>query len=203
MSTRSTISFALIALVALSGCSSNQMPSKNDSNRFAKIAYTSTLADPDNLFRFCNECPPFTAKTIAEQEEIVVPVVQQVIVPEEPPATQSANSVFMINFELNSSALDSINLDKILQISRELSTRSDVTDIEVHGYTDDIASNSFNYRLAMSRAVSVTQALRNSGVRIPIVSFGEGECCFIAENNSEKERALNRRVEVVFLTKSK
>ncbi|WP_179007574.1 OmpA family protein [Winogradskyella forsetii] len=71
----------------------------------------------------------------------------------------------------------------------------------VEGHTDDIGSDETNNALSLARAKSVSKALRNL---IPSTQFkwqekGYGESQPLVENDSDINRAKNRRVEILIL----
>ncbi len=67
----------------------------------------------------------------------------------------------------------------------------------IEGYTDNTGSAAYNASLSQRRAESVAAALAAMGVsRARIDSVGYGKGFPIADNNSDTNRALNRRVEV-------
>lgn len=68
--------------------------------------------------------------------------------------------------------------------------------IEVEGHTDDIGSDASNLTLSRDRAQAVVDFLRNRKVeKERITSKGYGETKPLVPNDSEANRALNRRVE--------
>lgn len=74
--------------------------------------------------------------------------------------------------------------------------------VRIVGFTDNAGSQSANDRLAEARALSVLRQLRGllgSQDRIgPALSAtGQGKCCYLNDNASPLDRALNRRVELV------
>ena len=73
-------------------------------------------------------------------------------------------------------------------------------EIRVTGFTDATGSRTANDALALARADAVVQILQRRGVPGErIVSSAVGAAEYIADNTSEKGRALNRRVEVLLL----
>jgi hypothetical protein len=73
-------------------------------------------------------------------------------------------------------------------------------EIRVTGFTDATGSRETNDALARARADAVVQILMRRGVAPDrILSGGIGAADYIADNATEKGRALNRRVEVVLL----
>lgn len=68
--------------------------------------------------------------------------------------------------------------------------------IEVEGHTDDIGSDAFNIKLSEERAKAVVDFLRKRKVEQDRITWrGYGKAKPLAPNNSEENRALNRRVE--------
>ncbi len=71
----------------------------------------------------------------------------------------------------------------------------------VEGHTDDVGSNDTNKKLSLARAKSVSSELKKL---IPSSQFkwrekGQGESKPLAENDSDENRAKNRRVEILVL----
>ncbi|MCX6555850.1 MAG: OmpA family protein [Candidatus Aminicenantes bacterium] len=73
--------------------------------------------------------------------------------------------------------------------------------VRVEGHTDNVGSDEANQALSENRARSVMEALKKAGVpagvRFEAVGFGKSQPA--ADNNSEKGRALNRRVEMLIV----
>jgi outer membrane protein OmpA-like peptidoglycan-associated protein len=68
----------------------------------------------------------------------------------------------------------------------------------IEGYTDDVGTVPYNLKLSMDRAKSVTEWLQQQGIdpaRMKPVGYGKAKPRF--PNNSEENRARNRRVEIV------
>ncbi|MBT8768347.1 OmpA family protein [Metapseudomonas boanensis] len=71
--------------------------------------------------------------------------------------------------------------------------------VRVEGYTDNSGKKQDNLRLSQERAQSVADALIDLGIdpkRIQVEGYGEAHP--VAENASNRGRAQNRRVEIVF-----
>ena len=95
---------------------------------------------------------------------------------------------------LNESAKNILNKNIKLLINNPLSK------IVIHGFTDSRGNNEYNQKLANRRSLSTFQYLKNHGIadnRILIFSIGESAPLF--PNNSEKNMAFNRRVEMLLL----
>ncbi len=69
--------------------------------------------------------------------------------------------------------------------------------VEIAGHTDDVGNDSDNLRLSQKRAESVQSYLFRNGIdRERVMAKGYGETVPVAPNDSEKNRAKNRRTEV-------
>ena len=116
--------------------------------------------------------------------------------------------IFVINdvYEENESGIlikevDSLDfskgskLDAYLQfISIERGDRN----IEIIGHTDDEGDEGENFRLALSRANQVREALISKGMPAEnIVATSKGQTQPIAENGTKSGRAQNRRIELL------
>ncbi|WP_238398344.1 OmpA family protein [Edaphobacter sp. 12200R-103] len=70
--------------------------------------------------------------------------------------------------------------------------------LQVEGYTDNTGSEQFNQKLSENRAGAVRDFLVSQGVSPDnIVATGYGMAKPVADNNTSKGRALNRRVQLV------
>jgi len=84
-------------------------------------------------------------------------------------------------------------LDKVLETIR----RQPETRLILNGYTDSGGSTDYNLMIAESRASSVKLYLvAKGGNPIRITVAGKGARDFVASNDSEEGRSLNRRVEI-------
>ncbi len=101
-----------------------------------------------------------------------------------------------IVFESNSAELNSssfIELNRLVKLLNENTT----VKIEIAAHTDNVGSDNYNLKLSNKRAESVVNYLieKNiSGSRL--IDKGYGEKAPIAPNDTEENRALNRRVEL-------
>ncbi len=74
---------------------------------------------------------------------------------------------------------------------------SNSNNIIVSGHTDNSGSKEYNYKLSIERALSVKNALVGLGIqadRMNVVGLGEDQP--VASNDTEENKALNRRVEI-------
>ena len=75
-----------------------------------------------------------------------------------------------------------------------------VMKIEIGGHTDNVGKDTYNQVLSNNRAESVKQYLLNNGIHPSRLSHkGYGETKPVADNRTEKGRALNRRTEFIVL----
>ena len=72
--------------------------------------------------------------------------------------------------------------------------------VELAGHTDDIGSDAFNLKLSSERAEVVKQALIDNGIEsVRLTSKGYGAARPLVPNDSEENRSLNRRTEMVVI----
>lgn len=98
-------------------------------------------------------------------------------------------------FETNSATPTYSAQSKIAQLNPVLQ-KYPQTIIQTVGHTDSRGSFSHNQTLSEARASSVGNTIKNSGIQNPIYSKGCSYSKPIAQNTSETNMALNRRVEV-------
>jgi outer membrane protein OmpA-like peptidoglycan-associated protein len=101
-----------------------------------------------------------------------------------------------ITFETNSAE---VNTESFAELHRLLSLmeRNPELKIEISAHTDDIGSNEYNLRLSDKRAASIVKFLVDNNIKRNRVIFkGYGELHPIVPNDSDENRAKNRRVEI-------
>ena len=111
----------------------------------------------------------------------------------------SSNVLFAFD-KSDLSADSKVNLQKLVTV---LDTYPD-TDIEVQGHTDSKGSNSYNMSLSERRAKAVTGYLTDKDIissRLTPKGFGETAPKY--ENDTESDRAKNRRVEFLITANEK
>lgn len=105
--------------------------------------------------------------------------------------------LYGINFDFNSDIIrpeSRPTLDKVIAILKEKPDWK----FSVEGHTDNIGGDAFNQTLSEKRAASVVTYLTSAGIDASrLSSKGYGLARPLAPNNSESERAQNRRVELV------
>nr|WP_317632415.1 OmpA family protein [uncultured Flavobacterium sp.] len=109
----------------------------------------------------------------------------------------SGKSILYINFDVDKSTLTSDGNDVITEIEAALKKDASLK-ITIEGHTDNTGDGAHNKKLATDRANSVMQALIAKGIdksRLNAKGFG-AERPLVA-NDSEENKAKNRRVELV------
>ncbi len=104
-----------------------------------------------------------------------------------------------IQFEFNSSALTADSESGIGMLTVFL-RRNPELKIELAGHTDDVGSASYNQKLSADRAEVVRKALIANGIdEYRLTAKGYGAARPVAPNDTEENRALNRRTEMIII----
>ena len=104
-----------------------------------------------------------------------------------------------ITFETNSKDLNESSYVELDRVSKLMRDNPNIK-IEISAHTDDAGSNSYNLRLSEKRAKSVVMYLLESNIEIErLISKGYGELKPIVPNDSDENKAKNRRVELKIL----
>lgn len=149
-------------------------------------------------------CPSITRKTIAVPMPEVVRVENAAGTPAVEVDAGRAEQVetAIVHFDLGSSRLDRRAQRTLAQFS---AVARQSQRIIISGRTDSTGSDAFNRTLANARALAVAAYLRERGAtkseRIEVDA--RGRCCYVARNELETERQLNRRAEVSFYPEDK
>ena len=108
-----------------------------------------------------------------------------------------------VYFETNKSDISAnskLALDKLVKIFAEYPE----TNILVEGHTDNVGTDTYNMTLSQKRAVAVTDYLKGAGVvSSRIVTKWYGESQPKVANDSDANKALNRRVQFVITANEK
>ncbi|HEY5692121.1 MAG TPA: OmpA family protein [Cyclobacteriaceae bacterium] len=108
-------------------------------------------------------------------------------------------SLSSIYFGSNSAELSDDSKGVLDEVAFVLRQNRNVT-VEIGAHSDDVGENSFNLTLSQKRADAVKAYLLTRGVLDSALSSkGYGEINPVAPNDSEENRALNRRVEFIIL----
>ncbi|MEM1134559.1 MAG: OmpA family protein [Bacteroidota bacterium] len=135
----------------------------------------------------------FNYKEQKEAQEIYLDI------PLEPITTGSKVTLNNIFFESGSYSLlpkSKTELDKLVAFMQENGTMK----IEIAGHTDDVGSDDANKKLSQNRANSVVEYLTKEGIEETRLSaLGYGETQPVAANDTDENRAINRRIEFKIL----
>ena len=126
-------------------------------------------------------------------EDIVLRLIEEIIEEEIP---VRINNIFF-DFDKSELKLESFpELDYLAKILQEHPDKK----VEISGHTCNIGTEAYNLDLSNRRAQSVVEYLISVGCDdVSLISTGYGESKPIASNETEEERAQNRRVEFRFL----
>ncbi|MCE2893837.1 MAG: PorP/SprF family type IX secretion system membrane protein [Flammeovirgaceae bacterium] len=100
-------------------------------------------------------------------------------------------------FKFNSADLDNDSEDFLNELSKTLETDPRLQ-IKIIGHTDNVGSHKFNEHLSLKRAEIVQKFLTTRGLsQSRVTAEGKGMSQPLTENETEKGRAANRRVEIL------
>jgi type IX secretion system PorP/SprF family membrane protein len=103
------------------------------------------------------------------------------------------------NFEFNSSDLDEASTQYLDDLKDAL-LQDEHLRVKLTGHTDNIGNAKFNHRLSLHRANSIKEYLVSKGVDAGrIETEGKGLTEPLNDNQTEEDRAKNRRVELTIL----
>ncbi len=124
-------------------------------------------------------------------------------VPPPPPAVEIEAQVYekiiitqKIHFEFDKAVIRSISYPILDDVVVLLNRNPQIKVVRVEGHTDAVGGDSYNQKLSQARAESVRSYLMRKGIApYRLQAFGYGESRPIADNNSTRGRARNRRTE--------
>jgi outer membrane protein OmpA-like peptidoglycan-associated protein len=109
--------------------------------------------------------------------------------------------VYHFNFNSNSYVLDKTERSKVNRLADSLS-KFKFDSIIVVGHTDSTGDESHNLALSKQRAETIANFLEKAFVKPPVIrSRGAGSTHPLQTNRTEKGKAINRRVELLFYRK--
>ena len=86
-----------------------------------------------------------------------------------------------------------LELDRVI----ELMQKNPTLHIEISAHTDDMGSDTYNLKLSQNRATSAVIYLKKQGTPVArLKHVGYGKARPVVPNDSEENRAINRRVEL-------
>ncbi len=130
------------------------------------------------------------AETEEEQVERIVPIYET--------ETIMGDDAYEITFPFDSDKIDEESYPVIDFIVKYMEKFPDIM-VELAGFTDQIGNEKYNFKLSLSRGLSVRDYMVNKGVdirRIRVLGFGEQMP--IIEGKTIKDLRMNRRVEYNF-----
>lgn len=109
------------------------------------------------------------------------------------------NSVSVVNFGFDSYQLDMKDRLILDDIAKQLGKKRH---IKVVGFTCDIGTDEVNQKLSEDRAIEVKKYLMSKGIQaFRIKTEGRGKQMPAIANDTDENRRLNRRVEMVIINK--
>ena len=100
-----------------------------------------------------------------------------------------------VGFEFNSSQLTAESYPILYHVSQTLKENSNLK-IEIEGHCDNLGTEIINKKISLDRAKAVKEYVVERGIQEEKISgVGYGASQPIADNSTEKGRALNRRIE--------
>jgi outer membrane protein OmpA-like peptidoglycan-associated protein len=123
----------------------------------------------------------------------------------EPPMAESLKTeldknghvALYINFDFNKATLRPDAKPIIAQVLKLLQDNPDLK-LSIEGHTDNVGSHDYNVKLSQMRAAAVVNTLVTAHIAPGrLSSGGSGPDQPIADNDTDKGRAKNRRVELV------
>lgn len=101
-----------------------------------------------------------------------------------------------ITFETNSADLNSSSFEELDRVVNLMGDNPELK-IEISAHTDDVGSDKYNLKLSDRRAQSVVDYLIENEIPITrLIAKGYGETQPLVNNDSDENRAKNRRVEL-------
>lgn len=114
-------------------------------------------------------------------------------------AVEQTLSLQAVTFESDSAVLTGVATGLLDGIGASLNNQANVS-LEIAGHTDDTASEAYNLKLSQLRAEAVRQYLIGRGIDgARLTTRGYGEAQPLVANDSDANRALNRRVDFKLL----
>lgn len=140
----------------------------------------------------CQTCPPAptcpacpTAATPPTQAQCTGPTIEEWM----------ELSGTRVTFDNGSSGLDYESQRLLQEMVTSVRTRTDIVRVRVEGHTDSRGADASNQQLSLQRAQAVVNHLISLGVPATMLeAVGRGSTQPLADESSDTERELNRRV---------
>jgi outer membrane protein OmpA-like peptidoglycan-associated protein len=102
-------------------------------------------------------------------------------------------------FDFDQAAIQEVRKTEIIQLSQRLQQYR-LDKIKIVGHTDAIGTPEYNNKLSLKRAETVADVFITTGFNPKnIQTIGRGAAQPLAPNNTEENRALNRRVNIIII----
>ncbi len=124
--------------------------------------------------------------------------------PEEPSRVVVEKNFIRINdviyFDTNKTTIQERSFELVDEIAKVVNENPQILRIRIEGHTDDVGGDMQNFKLSQGRAKAVLDYLVSRGVDpARLQSAGFGESMPLVANDSDENRAKNRRVEFVIV----
>ncbi|CAM4047045.1 Outer membrane protein OmpA-like peptidoglycan-associated protein [Rahnella bruchi] len=165
-------------------------------------SHTAMQKTTDNMHAIWGDLGVFFSKALPDGKTITIPqkgLENKVLGYIEDNNDTAPTATFAFDrllFEKNSSDLDPASKDQLSNIVEILKAYPNVH-IKLNGYTDTSGTDEFNMKLSQDRANAVRDALVEQGApadRLDAAGFGSANP--VAANDTEANRAKNRRIEI-------
>lgn len=111
--------------------------------------------------------------------------------------------LYAFNFENNKAILNKNDLIKVQKVCDSIS-RFAYDSIVIIGHTDNVGNADSNQVLSYNRAFYLAQLFEQKDIRCAkFISIGKGSSQPLVNNQSNKNKAINRRVEIIFYRRTK
>lgn len=111
--------------------------------------------------------------------------------------TKTGKSILYINFDVDKATLTADGNNIVNEIAEGLKNNPSLK-INIEGHTDDSGDKTQNKKLSMQRSEAVVSALQSKGItKDRLVAKGFGAEKPLVSNDTEENKAKNRRVELV------
>ena len=179
-------------IVVLCGCSVLKTNTHQFENKNELVFFDiNTNSDQQTIFCDVNAKDNWSCPLISPKTPIIIREVKsERLLITQPIINKKLDNIL---FEFNQSDLLEIERVRLISLLPMLINST----INLHGYTDNVGDENFNNKLSMDRANHVKEFLIAIGVKAELIKTESfGECCFVASNDNDESRALNRRVEI-------
>lgn len=203
---RSFAAHALLLIAAGLASCAHDHPAPAPAAAPARVHIQPQLAGNSQRFVTCTQCEMPTPKTMAVRPMVsqaslpaalalpVKPVAAVETVPVPAPKPREPLKT-IVNFEFASDEITPQAREALRALAPAL---AEAKQVRVTGYTDSVGPVGPNQRLAEGRSLAVLRELRKHAPAglIDLSSSSKALCCYVADNQHERGRGQNRRVEV-------